>query len=387
MKIVYCINSICTFGGIEHVTVDKANALAQMEGNNVWIAVAEDNGNYPFPVHGQVHIVNMAVNYHDHDWEKNRIQQLMQLYSKKRIHKCKLSKLLNEVRPDVVISTEQLEKSFLPSIVTAKTSVIKELHTPNNYRSSYAKSLYEKLIGWIGTWYDYHVTIKKYDRIVTLTHEVKERHWKGDHRVYVIPNGIANANLNANENKLANKTIVAAGRLVHEKNFASLIRAWNTVYRSHPDWRLEIYGDGVLKNELQRQINDCCLQDTVLLMGYSNTIITRMANSSLYVLSSLFEGFGMVIIEAMSCGLPVVSYDCPYGPKDIISDGKDGFLVPVGDEQRLAERIIYLIEHEDVRRQMGAAALEKSKQYELDTVTKRWMKLFQELVNEKNKRK
>ena len=182
---------------------------------------------------------------------------------------------------------------------------------------------------------------------------------------------------------LKSKTVVTAGRLTAQKNFASLISAWKIVNKSHPDWKLEIWGEGSRRNELQQQIEDLQLRDSASLMGYTDDIISKFADASIFVCSSKFEGFGLVIVEAMSCGLPVVSYSCPCGPKDIITDGTDGFLVSIGDEQIMAERINYLIEHLDSRLVMGQAALDKSKQYSTDVITSKWMELFDSILIKK----
>jgi glycosyltransferase involved in cell wall biosynthesis len=119
------------------------------------------------------------------------------------------------------------------------------------------------------------------------------------------------------------------------------------------------------------------------MMGATDNLPEKLSNASIFAFSSLYEGFAMVLTEAMACGLPVVSYACPYGPEEIVTNGIDGFLVQVGDEEKLAERIEYLIEQESVRKEMGEAALEKSKQFEMDKIIGQWMALFRELIEEK----
>lgn len=119
------------------------------------------------------------------------------------------------------------------------------------------------------------------------------------------------------------------------------------------------------------------------LCGNTSQVQEKMCDSSIFVLSSRFEGLPLVMLEAMSCGLPVVSYDCPCGPKDIITDGVDGFLVPTDDEQMLAEKICYLIENPNIRTQMGTAALKKSENYHIDKIIPMWMSLFERLIAEK----
>ena len=147
---------------------------------------------------------------------------------------------------------------------------------------------------------------------------------------------------------------------------------------------MRIYGDGELKQALHDQINQAGLQDNVFLMGFSNDMATALRQSSIFAFSSLVEGFALVIVEAMECGLPVVSYQCPCGPKDIITDGKDGFLVQVNDEQMLAEKICSLIEDEDLRRQMASEAKLRAQHYHVENIAQQWMALFKNELSKDN---
>jgi glycosyltransferase involved in cell wall biosynthesis len=162
----------------------------------------------------------------------------------------------------------------------------------------------------------------------------------------------------------------------------SLIRAFSLITAKHPNWTLDIYGEGPQRQMLEQEVKKLGLKDKVRLCGFTTNLPSVYEKSAIFVLSSIYEGLALVMIEAMSCGLPVVSYACPCGPRDIITEGKDGFLVPVNDEEQLADRICYLIEHEDIRRQMSLAAIEKSKQFSLDKIIARWQRLFNTLVNE-----
>ena len=168
-------------------------------------------------------------------------------------------------------------------------------------------------------------------------------------------------------------------RLVLLKNFASLVKAFSLVAMRHPDWQLDIFGDGPEKSRLQTLITSLGLDDKVRLRGNTNRVIEEMVGSSMLVMTSKFEGFCVVLIEAMSVGLPVVSYACPCGPKDIITDGEDGFLVNPGKEEEMAEKICYLIEDESMRQRMGINGLKKASRFALDKVIWQWMELFQEL--------
>lgn len=382
MKIVYCLNSIRYLGGIQRVTIVKANALAALSGNNVYIVVTDNRaGTLIHPLSPQVHLIDLDINYYEDDW-KSKWNVIKGIIAKRREHKKRLRETLQKIQPDVVVSVGQSEKNMLPSI-DGRWITIRELHFTKNYRMLHAKSRLDYVLALAGNWYDYRYKIKKYDHIVVLTHEDKETHWQNSKHVSVIPNPISFVtDITA---KYDAKKIITVGRLSHQKNYSSLIRAFRRVADRHPDWTLEIYGEGEEKEQLRSLVNGLGLDDTVCLKGYTSNVQEKMAEASVFVLSSLFEGFGLVIVEAMSCGLPVVSYACPCGPKDIITDGVDGFLVPVNDEKRLADRLCRLIKDEELRMKMGKAALQKAKQYSIENIIPQWMELFNNLINEKRK--
>lgn len=163
-----------------------------------------------------------------------------------------------------------------------------------------------------------------------------------------------------------------------------MIRAFRIVVDNHPDWILEIYGEGYERTMLQNLIEELHLENNVRLCGSTSQMQEMMVEALCFVLSSIYEGLPLVMLEAMSCGLPVVSYDCPCGPKDIITDGVDGYLVPAGDERMLAEKICSLIENPAKRAEMGAEAVKKSENYSVDKIIPMWMELFERLVAEKH---
>lgn len=378
MRIVFCLNDISLVGGIERVTIVKANALAAMEGNEVWIFTALSQGRTIYNIDERVRIINLMVDYYKDDWKKNRLQQLINIYLKNKEHRHKMHDVLCSICPDIVVSTGSMEKLFLPSFSDLDCVFVREIHSTSDYRRKIGNSLYTKVLYRIGEFYDYKFVINKYDQLVVLTQEDKDRLWKNNKKVVVIPNPITIQH--HQYSVLKNKTVISIGRLEREKNYGSLVHSWVKVHAEHNDWKLEIWGAGSERENLESMISNLSLQDSVMLKGLTDDVISVLEKASIFVMSSKYEGFCLAILEAMSCGLPVVSYDCPCGPKDIITEGKDGFLVPIGDEQALAERICYLIEHEDERRTMGNAALEKSKQYALDIIIDKWMSLFKNLL-------
>jgi glycosyltransferase involved in cell wall biosynthesis len=221
----------------------------------------------------------------------------------------------------------------------------------------------------------------RFDALVVLTgedeHDYRQELGDAPTRVVRIPNALPA--LGGGTAALEEKAVVAAGRLTGQKGFDLLIRAYALVAREEPEWKLRIYGDGALRGELEQLIAELGLQDTVYLMGATTEIGEELARGSVFALSSRFEGFGMVLVEAMSKGLPVVSFDCPRGPAEIVEDGVDGVLVPNGDIEALARALVDLIRDEPRRKALGAAGLVKSRSYEIGPIGERWDALLAEL--------
>jgi glycosyltransferase involved in cell wall biosynthesis len=178
---------------------------------------------------------------------------------------------------------------------------------------------------------------------------------------------------------LGARTVLAAGRLTRQKGFDLLIEAFGRVAAAHPDWRLRICGGGHLREDLRSQTAEQGLADVVELAG-PRDLPDEMAKASIFVLSSRFEGFPLVLLEAMSKGMAVVSFDCPTGPADVIDDHRNGILVPAGDVEELTNGILELIRDEELRQRCGAAAVETAKSYTIDAVGPRWDALLDSLA-------
>lgn len=374
MKIVYCIDSICYLGGIPRITIAKASALANIPDNEVWIVVTDHKKNLVLPINPKVHIVNLNINYYEDDW-KGKWYVLKGIVYKRRLHKAKLQTALEQIQPDVVIATGTSEKNFITSIrVSSHPAFVREIHYHKHYRMASATTWFAKLLAIGGNFMDYHWHIHKYDKIVVLTDEDMQTNWKNNPKVCVIPNPLTE--ISEKRTTYQNKTVITAGRLSYPKNYPSLVRIWKSIHDKFPDWNLEIWGIGEYYAQLTAMIHDYNLQDCVFLKGYSPDVLSKMADASIFAMSSRFEGLPLVIIEAFSVGLPVVTYQCPYGPKYLISDKDDGFLVSLGDEQTFAERLSELMEDMNLRKQMGKKAIQKSQLFHIDKIAQSWMELF-----------
>jgi glycosyltransferase involved in cell wall biosynthesis len=218
------------------------------------------------------------------------------------------------------------------------------------------------------------------DALVVLTEQDREayREFLGDAiPLRRIPNTVwplpgASADLDA-------KTVYAAGRFRAQKGFDLLIPAWAEVAKAHPDWTLRLRGRGALEGELLALVEQHELNGTLTLEGPAEDIGSDMAAASVFVLPSRFEGFPLILLEAMSKGMGVVSFDCPTGPADIIDDHRNGLLVPAEDVEGLARALREIIEDAELRRRMADAAVETAQEYTIEAIGPLWEELFAEL--------
>lgn len=198
-------------------------------------------------------------------------------------------------------------------------------------------------------------------------------------RLFVIPNIISFKN----EEKaiLNNKRIIAIGRLTAQKGFDFLIKAAAEMKEKLPEWKVDIYGSGEDKLVLQEMIKQLGLKDYVFINNPIENVQEELLNSSIYVMTSRFEGLPMVLIESQTCGVPAVSFKCKEGPEEIIHDGEDGFLVDVGDLKELVDKIVLIATDDTLRKRLGCQAYINARRYSEDTVFSLWNALFERLRN------
>ncbi len=361
--------------GVQIGLIKRANALSSRPGISVWIAHTEVCDKPVQEISDRVRLVDLGTRYFEN--HRGFPFNIPTILRKRLEHKRKLKEVLKEIEPDIVVSMGEDERFFLP-LLKGGWKTIKETHFTKGYRhfETTGRGL-GSVIRRIGEMWEYDVIAPRFDCVVVLTNEDKNKNWKGADNVYVIPDPLRFERPEISD--LSSKRIIAVGRLVPQKNFQSLIRSFAFLVDSFPQWSLDIFGEGPERPVLQALIDSLGLSGKVTLRGRSSDIQAEMRDSSMLVMSSLYEGFGDVLVEAMSCGLPVVSYDCPCGPKDIITDGREGFLVPSGDEKTLAARIRLLIEDSQRRVRMGSAAIERAKSFEIGSIIDKWVSLFEKL--------
>ena len=378
MKVVFCLSNMDPQGGVDLVTYTIVNAISETDDCLVWLAITEKPETLPIKLSPKVHLVDLNVRYNDN--KLNFPWNIYLILKKKRRHKKGLVSLLSKIQPDIVVSISN-ELSILTSI-KGPWKIIREIHAIRKWDGQpIPASGIRSLIFKFASDQENYLLRNKTDRIIVLTQEQKDADWPNNDNVIVIPNPIR-FNVGA-PSPLNDKRAIAVGRLSYEKNFTSLVRAWTRVASSCPGWKLDIYGEGGERPRIEEEIERCHLVGVVSLKGGSTRIDKELLASSLFVMTSKYEAFSLAIVEALSCGLPVVSYSCPYGPLAIIDNGNNGFIVPLDDEVSLADRICRLILDEPLRRQMGEKALDSAKQYSTHRIVGQWMVLFNALLAEK----
>lgn len=379
MKIIYCIRATYNPGGMERVLLNKVSYLIKHRGWEILIVTTDQQGRPPFyPFPKEIRMLDLGIDYAD-DNAKNVFQKIYGYLCRKRIHKKRLTALLQQEKADIVVSLYPSESSFIPKIKDGSKKVL-ELHYCKFFRLQYGR---KGLLGVIDRWrtrQDEHI-VRKFDKFVVLTCEDKG-YWGNLPNIEVIPN--AARLMGHTYSDVTRHRVIAVGRLDYQKGFDRLIQAWQIVQqRNFADWRLDIFGQGEWHDKLQTMIMDLGLTETAYINKPTNQIEKEYANSSLIVMTSNYEGFGMVLVEAMACGVPAVAFDCKCGPKDIIRHGENGLLVPNGDIEGLADAMIEIMEDDAYRKMLSANARKVVDTYSESVVMDKWIHLFNSLIVEK----
>ena len=309
----------------------------------------------------------------------------------------RLSRVVEMLDPDVCVSLCGPEVRILPAVAGGRPCVAEYHFSHDKFYRKYG-GIFMYPYAWLRT-HMLERAVSEYDCMVTLTEHdlpIWKRHCRRVERIFnpvTTPPGQVS--------RLAEKRMIAVGRLEDQKNFKDLVSAWSIVAERCPDWRLEIFGEGKLEHALRSQIARLGLTGSVILRGVVKDIASEYSNSSALLMTSLHEGFPLALVEASSFGLPLISYDCPTGPSEIIVDAGDGggfgnvpaatldqaagntpngYLVPVGDVRTLADRICRIASDDNLRLRLGAASKASSHRFTPETIISSWEHLFSSLL-------
>ncbi|WP_407483496.1 glycosyltransferase family 4 protein [Elizabethkingia meningoseptica] len=359
---------------MERVLANKANYFAAL-GYDVSIITTDQKGRDSyFQLDNRIQQYDLDINYHDNE-SKNWLVKLLTYPQKQKLHKIKLEELLRKLNVDIVISMFDNDSSFVYKL-NDRSKKILEIHFSRFKRIQYGRKGILGIIDKYRSINDLKLA-QKYDRFVVLTEEDKS-YWGNLPNIEVIPN--ANSFIPSDRASLMNKRIIAVGRYDYQKGFDELIKIWKTIYDHNPDWKLDIFGNGPLKDELQDMIKDLNLLDVVRLHPPVKNIEREYLESSMLIMTSRYEGLPMALLEAQVCGLPMVAYACKCGPKDIIKDGINGYLIPEGERKLMTDKLLTLMNNIELRKKMGIMAEQLSHNFSEEHVMKLWINLFERLL-------
>ena len=363
MKILYITNAIHGSGGLERVLSVKASYLAENFGYNIHILTLNSRHKKPF------YNFNPSIKFHDVEVGGNPINYFLK-------YKKGIQNVLKNLNPDVIsVCDDGLKGLLFPIFFGKKIPIIYERHVSKQieYRAN-NMSLVEKLkLKFKFSLMDFGG--KRFHKFVVLTEgNLKEWNFKN---LMVISNPLPFETLE--KSKLINKKIIVVGKQSYQKGYDRLLKIWKLVHEKFPNWKLEIYGKLDSTLGLEKICENLNFKNSVSFLPPVKNIQDKYMEASIYLMTSRFEGFGMVLIEAMSYGVPCISFDCPHGPGDIINNGKDGFLVTNGDLKEFVDKLVLLMEDTVLRKSMGMVAKENVNRFNVESVMSQWDDLFQSL--------
>lgn len=377
IHILYIYAEISIKGGTDKVLVEKANWLVN-HGYEVTIVTESQMGRpLSFEIDNQVRHIDIGLDFNK-QYSQAPLKRLYTYTSLMREYKKRLKQVVHELHPDIVITAMGRSLSLLSNIGYTGVKVGEAHTTKKHLRSLHLMEQKGMLFRALAIYMRWNMCrhVSKLDALVLLT-QMDAEDWKNITKTYIIPNPISFYPEKAA--MLQNKQVIMVGRYNDAKGYDYLIPAWKKVNQRHPDWILNVYGSGELHDEICKWVNERKLSHSVILHEPIDNIQEKYLESSICVLSSRYEGFSLVILEAMSCGVPCVSYDSPYGPRNIICNGEDGLLIDYLNIQALADGICYLIENEKFRKRLGENARSNILRFSKDNVMKYWDMLFNKL--------
>ena len=378
MKLLIIHRSFALVGGAERVIIDKANYLSQ-EGHQLML-VSYEQGQHPLPYE-----LDANVQYEDLDCrfftlsKYSVFERMYHFFRLKRKFKRELHNVINIFNPDVVVLASDWQK-LINSVVDAAGTipVIAEFHNAYDYIMRKVGISENSIKKYTSRWYSMRTLkgLRRCAKMVVLT-ESDARCWRQHFdNVCVIPNPVTIYPDVVDDIPKDNGRIIFVGRFNYEKRIDRLVMAFSMIADRYPMWHVDIFGEGNEKQNLLRLIKKMNLENRVIIHEPTREIYDEYKRSEMLVLCSEHEARPLVLVEAMSCGIPCVSLDCPYGPREIITDGVTGLLALDGDIEDLARKIEWMIVHEDERKKMGRNAREDAAKYKMSVIMQDWEQLY-----------
>lgn len=384
MIIVYVYPNFTTIAGTERVLIDKMNYFVERDGFDVVLITLEQGVfSMPFMLSRKVKHFDLDVCFYKM-YHKNIIIRQFEKQLLMYVFQRRFNNIMNELQPDIVITTTY-DSKVLSVIDNCKVKYkrVVESHIGKAFLHQNDPINKVNILRWFNAYMGMKKVeyfVKRSDVLVALN-QADACDWSRYVDTKVITN-VVHLNPLGRYSNQNNNRIIFVGRFTKQKGLNDLFRIWKLVNQIHPDWHLDLFGDGEMRSFVCSEAER--LGMNIHINESNNNIFERYINSSILVLTSVYEPFGLVIPEAMSCGLPVVSFDCPYGPADIITDGVDGFLVKNRNIEDFAARVCSLIESRNLRIQMGQAAIMSSSRYRPEMIMPQWESLFEKLNSEKD---
>jgi len=378
MHILYIYAEISIKGGTDKILVEKANYLV-CHGYDVTIVTESQMGKpLSFKLEDKVCHIDIGLDF-GKQYSQGTFRRFLTYSFLMYKYKRRLKRVVSEQRPDIIITAMGRSLSLLSKIDNNCVKIGEAHTTKKHLRSLHLMEqrgglfpLFAKYLRW-----KMCRNASKLDALVLLTPD-DEEDWKSVVKTFVIPNPISFFPIEGAT--LDNKQVIMVGRYNDAKGYDYLIPAWEIVHQRHPDWILQVYGSGELHDDVVRWVKERCLEKSVILNDPTDDIMSKYLESSICVLSSRYEGFSLVILESMGCGVPVVSFDCPYGPRNIIKNGEDGLLIDYLNVKALADGICCMIENERLRKKMGRNARVNVQRFSKECIMGQWEDLFHKYV-------
>jgi glycosyltransferase involved in cell wall biosynthesis len=370
VKIVFIIDQVHRHGGIERVLSIKANYLAKLKNYDIHIITTEQQGK------PSCYFFSELIQFQDLNINYNREKSYFHPENLIKVprHILKINTVLKTINPNiVVVCSHSVDTYFLP-FIRKKIPKIKEFHYSKSIevdkrtnQASIFKILFFKFADFVES---------KYEKLVVLNTD-EASYFKSDNTT-IIPNPLTF--YPENISGLDNPIVISAGRIAPVKRFDMLIDIWELVHQKNKDWQLHIYGAGELHymESLKKRIIEKKLSNHVFLKGPTDDIQNKMLRSSLFVMTSDNECFPLVLLEAQACGLPIISFDCPNGPRNIIK-ADAGKLIKMQDVLGFSESILSIISNPVELKKYGSNARKHAQNFKIDTIMELWMQLFKEL--------